>query len=82
MNQTDLALELAVRDDGVGFDVAKTLGDAAGRGHLGLLGMKERVQVLGGDIEVDSEAGRGTRIRISLPGAAPVPAIQSAKRPY
>jgi signal transduction histidine kinase len=67
MNQTELALELAVRDDGVGFDVAKTLDDAAGCGHLGLLGMKERVQILGGDIEVDSQPGRGTRIRISLP---------------
>ena len=82
MNQTDLALELAVRDDGVGFDVAKTLDAAAGCGHLGLLGMKERVQILGGDIEVDSEPMRGTRIRISLPSATALPAIQSSKRPY
>jgi signal transduction histidine kinase len=34
------------------------------------LGMKERVQILGGDIEVDSEPGHGTRIHISLPVAA------------
>jgi signal transduction histidine kinase len=82
MNQTDLAVGLAVRDDGVGFDVAKTLDAAAGCGHVGLLGMKERVQILGGDIVVDSEPMRGTRIRISLPSAAALPAIQSSKRPY
>jgi signal transduction histidine kinase len=77
LNQTGGPLELAVRDDGVGFDVAKTLDLAPSCGHLGLLGMKERVQILGGDIEVDSEPGHGTRIRISLPAAAPFPAPQS-----
>jgi signal transduction histidine kinase len=39
--------------------------------------MKERVHILGGDIEVDSEPKRGTRIRISFPTAARVPAPQS-----
>ena len=71
LNQTDDALELVVRDDGVGFDVTKTLYRAASSGHLGLLGMKERVQILGGNLEVDSEPGHGTRIRISLPLAEP-----------
>jgi signal transduction histidine kinase len=69
LSQTADALDLAVRDDGAGFDVAKTLEQAPGCGHLGLLGMKERVQILGGGIEVDSEPGHGTRIRISLPTA-------------
>ena len=77
LSQTDGALELAVRDDGVGFDAGKTLDQAPSRGHLGLLGMKERVQILGGDIEVDSEPRRGTRIRISFPAGACVPAPQS-----
>ena len=69
-SQTEVALNLAVRDDGLGFDVARTLEQAPNYGHLGLLGMKERVQILGGDFEVDSESGRGTRIRISFPAAA------------
>jgi signal transduction histidine kinase len=76
LHQTDSTLELAVSDDGVGFDVAQTLDQAASCGHVGLLGMKERVQILGGEIEVDSEPRRGTRIRISLPAVAPVPAPQ------
>jgi signal transduction histidine kinase len=69
LSQTEDAVDLAVRDDGLGFDVAKTLEQAPSCGHLGLLGMRERVQILGGDIEVESEAGRGTRIRILLPAA-------------
>jgi two-component system, NarL family, sensor histidine kinase UhpB len=77
LHQTDSTLELAVSDDGVGFDVAKTLDQAPSSGHLGLLGMKERVQILGGEIEVDSAPRRGTRIRISLPAVASSPARQS-----
>jgi two-component system sensor histidine kinase UhpB len=72
LNQTDDALELVVRDDGVGFDVTKTLYRATSSGHLGLLGMKERAQILGGNLEVDSAPGHGTRIRISLPLAEPI----------
>jgi len=62
-------LELVVRDDGVGFNVTQSLDGAASRGHLGLLGMKERVQILGGNLEVESAPGHGTSIRISLPRA-------------
>jgi PAS domain S-box-containing protein len=67
LSQSESVLELIVRDDGVGFDVAPTQEQAAGRGHLGLLGMAERVQLLGGTLEVISEPGRGTRIRASFP---------------
>ncbi len=69
LSQSDGAVELLVRDDGVGFDVAKTLDWAANRGHLGLLGMKERAQILGGSLQVDSEPGGGTRVRLSIPVA-------------
>jgi PAS domain S-box-containing protein len=72
LSQSDGAVELLVRDDGVGFDVPKTLDWAANRGHLGLVGMKERVQILGGHLEVDSKPGLGTRIRLSLPLTEPI----------
>jgi signal transduction histidine kinase len=61
------ALELELRDDGVGFDITRTLEEAHRRGHLGLLGMRERVQVLGGRLVVDSRPGHGTRLRVVLP---------------
>jgi two-component system sensor histidine kinase UhpB len=67
LSQSDSLVELFVRDDGIGFDVARTVDRAARRGHLGLLGMRERVQILGGTVDVYSEPGQGTRLRISLP---------------
>jgi PAS domain S-box-containing protein len=73
LSQSDGILELVVRDDGVGFDVTTTCERAASHGHLGLLGMKERVEILGGHLEVDSKPGLGTRISIFLPSAEAVP---------
>lgn len=67
LGQSERALELLIRDDGIGFDAVTTLEESAARGHLGLLGMKERVQILGGILQVESKPGCGTRIRVSLP---------------
>lgn len=78
--RSDGSLELLVCDDGVGFDVPETLERAAGGSNLGLLGMKERVQILCGTLVVDSQPGRGTRIRISLP-AGPVEAAPVERVP-
>jgi PAS domain S-box-containing protein len=66
VSQSDSVLELVVRDDGMGFDVAATQEQAARRGRLGLLGMAERVHLLGGSLDVESEPGRGTRIRAAF----------------
>jgi signal transduction histidine kinase len=51
---------IEVRDDGVGFDPA----DGPGRG---LLGMRERVQTLGGTLEFDSRPGAGAKVTATLP---------------
>jgi signal transduction histidine kinase len=67
LHRSDTALELVVRDDGVGFDVPGRLAQAANEGHLGLLGMRERVALLAGTVAVDSTPGHGTRIHVSLP---------------
>lgn len=64
-NESDL--ELLVRDDGVGFDTMSTLKQAAQHGRLGLLGMRERVEILGGTLQVESKPGHETRIRVSFP---------------
>lgn len=72
LSQSESALEVAVRDDGVGFEVGPTQQEAFRRGRLGLLGMAERAQLLGGALHVESEPGRGACIRASFPtGEAP-----------
>ena len=67
VNETDANLNLTIRDDGSGFDVTQVLDRTPEFGHLGLLGMRERIEILGGTLEIDSGVGRGTSIRISLP---------------
>ena len=47
-------LQASVRDDGRGFDVDKALDESRRGDHLGLLGMRDRVQSLGGSIEFES----------------------------
>lgn len=60
-------LEVQVEDDGVGFEPAAFAQAApSGRG-LGLLGMRERMELLGGSVEVDSAPGQGTRVVLRVP---------------
>ncbi len=56
---------LRVRDDGVGFDPS-ALPELARRGHLGLQQMRERVEALGGTMEVRSRPGEGTEIVVKI----------------
>ena len=59
--QSSSEIRISVRDDGDGFD-----SDAATSGR-GLTGMRERIELLGGGIEVDSEPGKGTEIVARVP---------------
>jgi two-component system, NarL family, sensor histidine kinase DevS len=59
--EDDGAISLMVRDDGSGFDPTATT-----RG-FGLVGIRERVELLSGSLELQSEPGKGTRLRASLP---------------
>ena len=52
---------LTIEDDGIGFDVR---GDSAGNG---LRNMRERAAAMGGAVRLTSNAGRGTRLRLTLP---------------
>jgi NarL family two-component system sensor histidine kinase YdfH len=60
-------LEMEIVDDGSGFDPA-----SIEAGHYGLLGMRERVRMAGGRIDVRSEPGKGTRIVIRFPLEDPI----------
>ena len=52
---------LEIEDQGAGFDPAATLEQ---RGHLGLTGMTERAREIGWNLSVESQRGRGTRVRV------------------
>lgn len=62
---TDETLTVEVQDDGRGFDVRAALQPA--RQPFGLLGMRERVAVCGGSVDVTSEPGRGTVVTARVP---------------
>jgi signal transduction histidine kinase len=60
------AILCSIRDDGVGLDKsALTSGNK--QSGLGLLGIRHRLESLGGMLQLDSERGRGTHVRISIP---------------
>jgi signal transduction histidine kinase len=69
-------LHASIVDDGRGFDVERAVGDAVRRGRLGLLGMRERIRLLGGRLELNSRPGGPTAVSAALPLWQPLPAAQ------
>jgi signal transduction histidine kinase len=59
-------ITLAVTDDGHGFSAARNMSDLIRRGKLGLVGMKERAELVGGSFELDSSPGAGTQITVKV----------------
>ncbi|MCX6011993.1 MAG: sensor histidine kinase [Chloroflexi bacterium] len=53
---------LLVRDNGVGFDIAANSGNK----HFGLLGMKERVEFVNGELSITSQPGHGTTVQLTV----------------
>jgi len=58
---------IEIEDDGKGFSPGSLPPPAARERGLGLLGMRERVELFGGTLELDSAPGQGTRIAVSVP---------------
>ena len=52
-----------IEDDGLGFEVSKLPGEH----HLGLLGMRERAELLGGRLTIESNPGQGTSVYVEIP---------------
>lgn len=63
----DSTVRLEVIDDGQGFDVSRSEGLALPQKQLGLLGIRERMVLVGGEATIDSSPGRGTVLRVSMP---------------
>jgi signal transduction histidine kinase len=67
---------LEIEDDGVGFDSARVPA-----GHLGLRTMADRVEQIGGTLEIQSAAGAGTTVHVAVPASPPaLPAWESPTR--
>ncbi len=73
ITQADGTAKFVVEDDGHGFDLDGTLPDRDG---FGLHSMRERMELIGGTLRIDSAPGHGTRIIAELPGISartPIP---------
>lgn len=64
---TGETLTLTISDDGVGFDPREAVGSS-----LGLVSMRERIEAVGGTLQIHSTPGAGTRLEVIVPGSAAV----------
>jgi len=61
------AIRVVVEDDGIGFDLSKMKNHFAQTGGFGLFNVSERLEYLGGSIDIESEPGGGTRVTLKAP---------------
>ncbi len=59
----------SVEDNGSGFDVDQVMQAAEDNKAIGLFTLRERVEMLGGQLHLDSSIGRGTKISLEIPVA-------------
>ena len=60
-------VQMAIEDNGGGFDAPESVSDLVPSGRLGLIGMDERARALGGTLSIRSEPGRGTTVIVDIP---------------
>ncbi len=68
VNRQDEVVIVTISDNGVGFDARAAEENAKGRaGHLGMINLQERTELLGGTLRIESAIGRGTTITVLVP---------------
>jgi two-component system, NarL family, sensor histidine kinase DegS len=67
MDFTGAGIKVEIRDNGQGFQVPARLTDLTGQNKLGLVGMQERAQLMGGNLTVRSQPGQGTTLTFLIP---------------
>jgi two-component system sensor histidine kinase DegS len=67
LNIEDDRATMVVEDDGSGFDAVEAMTAARQRKTIGLSSMREQVEMLGGEVSIDSSLGKGTRIEFWIP---------------
>ena len=60
-------IRVDVEDDGVGFELSKTSSIPNGKGGFGLFSIRERLEQLGGHLDIESEPGRGCKVTMTAP---------------
>jgi signal transduction histidine kinase len=65
--ETSSRIRITIKDNGKGFNVPDTIGDLAKDGRLGLVGMHERIQLIGGTLKMTSKPQKGTSLVIDVP---------------
>ncbi|NDI36531.1 histidine kinase [Chengkuizengella sediminis] len=60
-------ISICLEDDGLGFDVEQMELKILGGSHYGIIGMRERVELLEGDFEIRSASNKGTQITMKVP---------------
>ncbi len=66
MVSTNESILLSIEDDGMGFAPQNVI-----NGHFGVPGMKERARLVGGELEINSQPGRGTTVTLRVPQGTP-----------
>jgi signal transduction histidine kinase len=61
------ALSISIRDDGAGFAMPDRVDALTDRGHFGLIGMRERAELIGARLSIQSSPGEGTAVEVTLP---------------
>ena len=70
LQETPIALYLLITDNGNGFDVDQVMSHYERRGSLGMVNIQERIELIGGELSLQSMPGQGTQIRAHAPKAA------------
>jgi len=65
LSESDGVITIEIEDDGRGFEPENV--SHADRRHFGLMGIEERVEILGGKVRIESAPGQGTRVHLEVP---------------
>ncbi|MBN2500191.1 MAG: hypothetical protein JXB38_05440, partial [Anaerolineales bacterium] len=67
LDQTNGCVVLRIQDNGRGFDLAAVSPTSAPESRLGLLGIQERAELVGGCVTFSSSPGKGTCLEVQIP---------------
>jgi two-component system sensor histidine kinase DegS len=70
INYQPSQISLIIQDNGIGFHSELIEQESTRNAHFGLVGMRERIELIEGRMDIDSNPGRGTKIMIDIPTTA------------